>query len=65
MLITIFNFQIKLIAIDSIAFPFKEGISTKQRTGLLFRQMAELQRLAVEKQIAVSISSQFLMLEKQ
>lgn len=42
--------------IDSIAFPFKEGIDARQRTGLLFRLMAELQQMAVEKQIAVSFS---------
>ncbi|KAI8437557.1 hypothetical protein MSG28_011855 [Choristoneura fumiferana] len=41
-------------AIDSIAFPFKEGISAKQRTGLLFRLMADLQRLAMEQQIAIT-----------
>ncbi|PZC76943.1 hypothetical protein B5X24_HaOG203987 [Helicoverpa armigera] len=45
--------KVKLIAIDSIAYPFKDGISTKQRTGLLFRQMAELQKTAIEHQIAV------------
>ncbi|CAK1593947.1 unnamed protein product [Parnassius mnemosyne] len=50
--------NIRLIVIDSIAFPFKEGISAKQRTGLLFRQMAELQRLAVEKQIAVVLTNE-------
>ncbi|XP_028169570.1 DNA repair protein RAD51 homolog 3-like isoform X1 [Ostrinia furnacalis] len=50
--------QIKLIVIDSITFPFKEGITPSQRTGLLFRQMAELQRLAVEKQIAVVVTNE-------
>ncbi|KAL0868459.1 hypothetical protein ABMA27_007948 [Loxostege sticticalis] len=50
--------NIKLIAIDSITFPFKEGISPSQRTGLLFRQMAELQRLALEKQIAVVVTNE-------
>ncbi|RVE44402.1 hypothetical protein evm_010932 [Chilo suppressalis] len=50
--------QIRLIVIDSIAFPFKEGITPSQRTGLLFRQMAELQRLAVEKQIAVVVTNE-------
>ncbi|XP_073959478.1 DNA repair protein RAD51 homolog 3-like isoform X2 [Choristoneura fumiferana] len=50
--------NIKLIAIDSIAFPFKEGISAKQRTGLLFRLMADLQRLAMEQQIAVVLTNE-------
>ncbi|XP_075984908.1 RAD51 DNA repair protein spindle D isoform X2 [Anticarsia gemmatalis] len=50
--------NIRLIAIDSIAFPFKDGISTKQRTGLLFRQMAELQRIAVQNRIAVVLSNE-------
>ncbi|XP_013186253.1 DNA repair protein RAD51 homolog 3 [Amyelois transitella] len=52
------NPNMRLIAIDSIAFPFKEGIEPGQRTGLLFRQMAELQRLAVEKQIAVVLTNE-------
>lgn len=47
-------FQVKLIAIDSIAFPFKDGVTTKQRTGLLFRQLADLQRITLQNQIAVS-----------
>ncbi|XP_030031448.1 DNA repair protein RAD51 homolog 3 isoform X1 [Manduca sexta] len=50
--------KVKLIVIDSIAFPFKEGISTRKRTGLLFRQMADLQRIAVEKQIAVVLTNE-------
>ncbi|XP_035453120.2 DNA repair protein RAD51 homolog 3 isoform X1 [Spodoptera frugiperda] len=50
--------NVKLIAIDSIAYPFKDGIPTKQRTGLLFRQMAELQRIAVQHQIAVVLSNE-------
>ncbi|KAJ8711781.1 hypothetical protein PYW08_008735 [Mythimna loreyi] len=50
--------NVKLIAIDSIAFPFKDGISPKQRTGLLFRQMAELQKIAVQHQIAVVLSNE-------
>ncbi|XP_031770587.2 uncharacterized protein LOC113520380 isoform X2 [Galleria mellonella] len=50
--------NIRLIVIDSIAFPYKEGISAGQRTGLLFRQMAELQRLAMEKQIAVVLTNE-------
>ncbi|XP_013147583.1 PREDICTED: DNA repair protein RAD51 homolog 3-like isoform X2 [Papilio polytes] len=50
--------NIRLIIIDSIAFPFKDGITAKQRTGLLFRQMAELQRLAVERQIAVVLTNE-------
>ncbi|XP_047034308.1 DNA repair protein RAD51 homolog 3 isoform X1 [Helicoverpa zea] len=50
--------KVKLIAIDSIAYPFKDGISTKQRTGLLFRQMAELQKIAIEHQIAVVLSNE-------
>ncbi|KAM3961141.1 DNA repair protein RAD51 homolog 3 [Aphomia sociella] len=50
--------NIRLIVIDSIAFPYKEGISAGQRTGLLFRQMADLQRLAVEKQIAVVLTNE-------
>lgn len=47
-------FQVKLIVIDSITFPFKEGISVQKRTGLLFRQMADLQRIAMEGLVAVS-----------
>ncbi|CAH2054405.1 unnamed protein product, partial [Iphiclides podalirius] len=50
--------SIRLIVIDSIAFPFKEGITAKQRTGLLFRQMAELQRLAVQNRIAVVLTNE-------
>lgn len=50
--------NIRLIAIDSITFPFKDGISPKQRTGILFRQMAELQRIAVQNQIAVVLSNE-------
>ncbi|XP_059051939.1 DNA repair protein RAD51 homolog 3 isoform X2 [Achroia grisella] len=50
--------NIRLIVIDSIAFPFKEGISPGQRTGLLFRLMADLQRLAMEKQIAVVLTNE-------
>ncbi|XP_068619754.1 DNA repair protein RAD51 homolog 3 [Battus philenor] len=50
--------NIRLIVIDSIAFPFKEGITAKQRTGLLFRQMAELQRLAVQNQVAVVLTNE-------
>ncbi|CAB3233395.1 unnamed protein product [Arctia plantaginis] len=50
--------NVKLIAIDSIAYPFKDGISTKQRTGLLFRQMADLQRIALQNQIAVVITNE-------
>ncbi|XP_028038969.1 DNA repair protein RAD51 homolog 3-like isoform X2 [Bombyx mandarina] len=45
--------RVKLIVIDSITFPFKEGISVQKRTGLLFRQMADLQRIAMEGLIAV------------
>lgn len=52
------NPNIKLIAIDSIAYPFKIGITTKQRTGLLFRQMAELQRIATQNQIAVVLTNE-------
>lgn len=48
-------FQIRLIVIDSIVFPFKEGITARERTGLLFRQMADLQKAAFEKKISVSI----------
>ncbi|CAG9793288.1 unnamed protein product [Diatraea saccharalis] len=50
--------KIRLIVIDSIAFPFKEGILPNQRTGLLFRQMADLQRIAIEKQIAVVVTNE-------
>ncbi|XP_045779348.1 DNA repair protein RAD51 homolog 3-like isoform X1 [Maniola jurtina] len=50
--------NIKIIVIDSIAFPFKEGISLKQRTGLLYRLMADLNKLAVENQIAVVITNE-------
>ncbi|XP_013165843.1 PREDICTED: DNA repair protein RAD51 homolog 3 [Papilio xuthus] len=50
--------NIRLIVIDSIAFPFKDAITVKQRTGLLFRQMAELQRLAVQRQIAVVLTNE-------
>ncbi|CAH2095379.1 unnamed protein product [Euphydryas editha] len=50
--------HIKLIIIDSIAFPFKEGISLKQRTGLLFRLMADLQKIALNKQIAVVLTNE-------
>ncbi|XP_026332050.1 DNA repair protein RAD51 homolog 3 [Hyposmocoma kahamanoa] len=50
--------RIKLIVIDSIAFPFKDGMDTRQRTGLLFRLMAELQQIAVEKQIAVVLTNE-------
>ncbi|KAJ0172193.1 hypothetical protein K1T71_012166 [Dendrolimus kikuchii] len=50
--------NVKLIIIDSITFPFKEGISAKQRTGLLFRQMADLQRLTIDKQIAVVLTNE-------
>ncbi|XP_032522150.2 DNA repair protein RAD51 homolog 3 [Danaus plexippus] len=51
--------NVKLIVIDSIAFPFKEGsISLKQRTGLLFRLMADLHKLAVDKQIAVVLTNE-------
>lgn len=50
--------NVRLIAVDSISYPFKEGISTKQRTGLLFRLMADLQRLAVENQIAVVLTNE-------
>ncbi|XP_053615614.1 DNA repair protein RAD51 homolog 3 [Plodia interpunctella] len=50
--------NIKLIVIDSITFPFKEGIEPRQRTGLLFRQMADLQRVANEKQIAVVMTNE-------
>ncbi|KAL4716241.1 hypothetical protein ACJJTC_004735 [Scirpophaga incertulas] len=50
--------KIKLIVIDSITFPFKVGISSTQRTGLLFRQMAELQKLAVQKQIAIVMTNE-------
>lgn len=50
--------NIKLIVIDSIAFPFKEGISMKKRTGLLFRLMAELHKTALENQIAVVLTNE-------
>ncbi|CAD0204848.1 unnamed protein product [Chrysodeixis includens] len=50
--------NVRLIALDSISYPFKEGISTKQRTGLLFRLMADLQRIAVENQIAVVLTNE-------
>ncbi|XP_023940225.1 DNA repair protein RAD51 homolog 3 isoform X2 [Bicyclus anynana] len=50
--------NIKLIVIDSIAFPFKDGITLKQRTGLLYRLMADLNKLAVEKQIAIVITNE-------
>lgn len=50
--------NIKLIVIDSIAFPFKTEIELKQRTGLLFRMMADLQKLAVNKQIAVVLTNE-------
>ncbi|XP_049884826.1 DNA repair protein RAD51 homolog 3-like isoform X1 [Pectinophora gossypiella] len=50
--------NVKLIVIDSIPFPFKEGVSARQRTGLLFRLMADLQRLAVDKQIAVLLTNE-------
>lgn len=50
--------HIKLIIIDSIAFPFKEGVSLKQRTGLLFRLMADLQKIALNKQIAVVLTNE-------
>ncbi|CAG9112883.1 unnamed protein product [Plutella xylostella] len=49
---------IRLVVIDSIAFPFKEGVSARERSGLLFRQMAELQRCAVERQIAVVLTNE-------
>ncbi|XP_049884827.1 DNA repair protein RAD51 homolog 3-like isoform X2 [Pectinophora gossypiella] len=35
-----------------------EGVSARQRTGLLFRLMADLQRLAVDKQIAVLLTNE-------
>ncbi|XP_045504354.1 DNA repair protein RAD51 homolog 3-like isoform X1 [Colias croceus] len=49
---------VRLIVIDSITFPFKEGITTKRRTGLLFRLMAEVQKLAIEKHIAVVLTNE-------
>ncbi|XP_072933348.1 DNA repair protein RAD51 homolog 3-like [Epargyreus clarus] len=52
------NPNVRLIVIDSIAFPFKEGITVKQRTGLLFRMMADLQRIAIENQIAVVLTNE-------
>ncbi|KAJ2954761.1 hypothetical protein O0L34_g3064 [Tuta absoluta] len=50
--------NVKLIVIDSIPFPFKEGISPRKRTGLLFRLTAELERLATEKQIAIILTNE-------
>ncbi|KAG7309300.1 hypothetical protein JYU34_005242 [Plutella xylostella] len=50
--------KIRLVVIDSIAFPFKEGVSARERSGLLFRQMSELQRCAVERQIAVVLTNE-------
>ncbi|XP_047537326.1 DNA repair protein RAD51 homolog 3 [Vanessa atalanta] len=50
--------NVKLIVIDSIAFPFKDGISMKQRTGLLFRLMADLQKLTLKNQIAVVLTNE-------
>lgn len=50
--------DIKLIVIDSITFPFKQSIDEKHRTRLLFQQMAEMQRIAIEKQIAIVITNE-------
>ncbi|VVD03686.1 unnamed protein product [Leptidea sinapis] len=50
--------NVRIIAIDSIIDPFKEGITLQRRTGLLFRLMADLQRIAVSRQIAIVLMNQ-------
>ncbi|CAF4880054.1 unnamed protein product [Pieris macdunnoughi] len=50
--------NVRLIIIDSITFPFKDGITLKQRTGVLFRLSAVLQKISVENQIAIVITNE-------
>ncbi|CAK1545557.1 unnamed protein product [Leptosia nina] len=50
--------NVRLIVIDSITFPFKEGVTVKHRTGLLFRLIAEVQKLAMDKRIAVVLTNE-------
>ncbi|XP_041983055.1 DNA repair protein RAD51 homolog 3-like isoform X2 [Aricia agestis] len=50
--------NVRLIVIDSITFPFKDDINIKLRTGLLYRLMADLHRVAHEGQIAVVLTNE-------
>ncbi|KAK3912655.1 DNA repair protein RAD51-like protein 3 [Frankliniella fusca] len=52
--------QIKLIIIDSLAFPFTcgETCSTIDRTSYIYRILSDLQILAVQKKLAVVVTNQ-------
>lgn len=54
------NPKVRLIVIDNLAFPFNSGnsCSTIDRTSYIYRIFSDMQRLALEKKLAVVVTNQ-------